>query len=92
MGCKVNDGWYILSVVSGYYPYVVVADCRVNGFEVTAKRCRVIRRFGQNQSLSGLAKKGPVQTTQILEESPEEIIFRPNISRAIPTDPALWGM
>jgi hypothetical protein len=84
------DGWYVTSVASGYYPYVRVALCEFDGFEVTMRHCRVIRRFGQGIALSTLAAKGPAEDTHLLPEAAVEYEFRPNFRRLIPTDGKFW--
>lgn len=64
------DGLNIVCSPGGYYPYVVVAWCRVvDGWVRYAPGARVIRRFGGYGQLAKLAVNGPMNTTQLLEPS-----------------------
>ena len=84
-----ENGLYIVSVPSGYYPYVLIGWCEIIGLELRAHNARVIRRFGPNQSLAQLAQRGPHAQTELLTASPIEYLWRAS-ARAIPANAAKW--
>ncbi len=86
-----TDGIYIISVQSGYYPFVLVGWVRVKGLELEVYHARVLRYFGSNNSLSQLAEKGPMTGTQLLPPSEMEEVWRPNVSRSLPANEKAWA-
>lgn len=86
----VENGLYILSIPSGWNPYVLVGWVEIDGMLLTIRNCCCIRRFGQNKSLSELAIEGPAPDTQILSPSAVEYIWRQKPSRNISAVPSKW--
>ena len=85
-----KSGFTIVSVISGYSPYVLAGWAETDGLDVVMRNCVVIRRFGQNKALAELAVEGPAHDTKSLPMSNRETIWRPLISRAIPADAKKW--
>jgi hypothetical protein len=89
---NMQSGAKILVIRStSYNPYVLAGYVHVQGFELKVYDARVIRRFGTSMALASLAKNGPIESTEILDSSPMEEIFRPNVSRAIPLNIDAWA-
>ncbi len=88
-----RPGLKIVSLPGGYYPYVLVGWLRrVGGDEWEIVGARVVRRFGQNQALAGLAEKGPAKDTELLVASKKpESLHRLLIGRSIPCEPDKWA-
>ncbi len=90
---QMNNGLHILSIKSGYNPYVIVGWIERNDFILNVYNSRVIRIFGKNGELAQLAKNGPIvgeNPTQLLELSEYENVPLGNISRIIPCIVDKW--
>ena len=85
-----KNGLYILSIPSGYYPYVLIGWVHVDGLNLHVYNGRIIRRFGNMQALANIAKNGPANDTQLLDPSEQEEIWRPCVSRAIKASVNNW--
>jgi hypothetical protein len=87
-----HNGLKIISVPSGYNPYVIVGWLRrVDGDWWEMIGARVIRRFGTNIAMTTLAEKGPATDTQLLEASAQpEDYHRFGISRALRCNEEMW--
>jgi hypothetical protein len=93
-----KQGLTIITIPSGYDPYVIVGwlrraeghDALEDEWEIIGGR--VIRRFGRRQSLSAIARTGPADDTQLLDPSAVEWVHRLCIARAIPCDAEAWAL
>jgi hypothetical protein len=86
-----TEGLRIVSVPAGSYPYVLVGWVKQRrGDEFDVLNCRVVRRYGQNVSLSWLAQNGPAKDTKLNDLSPREEFHRLHVTRCIPCVEAPW--
>lgn len=72
------------------YPYVLIGWVTREGDEVTVTGARVLRRFGSNQFMAGLATNGPADDTQIGPAATEDC-HRLLIHRFIRADEQAWA-
>jgi hypothetical protein len=87
-----RDGLTIISIPSGYYPYVLVGWVRrVTGDEYDVHGARVIKRFGRNNALATLAAKGPLTAELLPAAEIPERVHRLLVTRAIPCAVAPWA-
>lgn len=90
-----TPGLYIVSLPSGgYYPYTIVGWLRptTRGLdEWEAVGHRIIRRYGRNASLAGLAANGPAADTQLLEPAKFPMpVLRQHMGRPERCDWHVW--
>lgn len=85
-----KEGLSIITVASGYNPYVLVGWARPGDLFVDLYGCRLIRRFGGQAQLANLAKKGLQANTELLDPSEYESIGIACIGRVIPCNEAAW--
>jgi hypothetical protein len=88
-----EEGLKVVSVISGYVPYVFVGWLRrIDGDEYELVNARVIRRFGDGYSIAELALKGPKLgpgATQLLPPA-TETVHRLMMSRCIAANVEAW--
>ena len=91
-GEDMRNGLYVISIASGYYPYVLVGwAARDDGDEYKIHGARVIRRFGKKKSLAWLAANGPAADTELLDAAViPECIHRLHMQRPIPCVVEAW--
>ncbi len=85
-----KNGLGIVVVQGTSYPYVMVGWVTKSGDEVTIDGARVLRRFGANQFLAGLATSGPAEDTQIGPPASEDV-HRLLVHRLIRADEKAWS-
>ena len=88
-----KNGFYILVIHGGYYPYVMAGWVQRYDFLLRVRNSRLLRQFGNGAQLSQLAKNGPMKGpngTQLLDLSEEEWPPLASVSRPIPADPSKW--
>lgn len=71
------------------YPYVLIGWVSREGDEVRVDNARVIRRFGSNQFLAGLALKGSAKDTELGPAASEDV-HRLLVHRFIRADENVW--
>lgn len=90
-GPVVDDGFYILAIPAGHYPFVLAGWVDRRDLFLRVRNSRVLRRYGSRAQLSVLADNGPQPDTQLLDLSPVEWVPVSSVARAIPADPAAWA-
>jgi len=90
-GFVVDDGFYILAIPAGHYPFVLAGWVDRRDLFFRLRNSRVLRRYGSRAQLSVLAALGPQPDTQLLDLSPVEWVPVSSVGRAIPADPAAWA-
>lgn len=88
----IGDGLYIVSVPSGYDPYVQVGWLRhLGGDEWELVGGRVIRSFGSSHDLALIATNGPESDTKLLSASPSQPVHRLHMHRLEPCSVEAWA-
>lgn len=90
-GLAMTDGLSLITLASGYNPFVLVGWARRGDFFVEMHGCRVVRRYGNRAQLAVIASKGPQRDTELLAASAVEYVGVVMIGRVIPCDEDAWA-
>lgn len=86
-----TDGLYLIIIPAGYYRYVLIGWCRVDGLEIRLRNSVSLKHWGDRPDPALLAALGPSRGTEFYTAAPLEYAWRPNLLRAIPADAAVWA-